>query len=78
MYLTKNGPRLAFDILEKGSIVLGTAGSRIFYYVWRQRAKLLSKTSSFYSPGSSAKRKIKLRAGTRDGAADMRNGHDIS
>ena len=36
------------------------------------------KPSSFYSPGSYAKRKIKLRAGTRDGAADMRNGHDIS
>jgi len=56
----------AFDIFQKGSLVLGTAGCSIFCYFWRRSAELLSTTQVLLFESSPANTKIKQRVGTYD------------
>ena len=67
LYFTNRSPLQASDIFEKGSVVLGTAGSSIFCHFWRRSAELLSTTQVLLLEGSPANTKIKQRVGTHDG-----------
>ena len=67
LYFTNRSSLEASDIFEKGSLVLGTAGSSIFCYFWRRSAELLSTKQVLLFESSPANTKIKQRVGTHDG-----------